>query len=413
MDHTNKEEMDRRQKRISDTVELKMTDRVPFVPQIGNFYALGYGLTIQEVMEDITALIPVMEQYVKKYDPDMVYAPGFYPADALESAEYSNARWPGDFHHLPENTPYQFIDREYMEEDNYEEYLRDPSGFLFNRVLPQKYRGFEGLAYLKAPVLCGQAIFRLAALGLAPVREALQRMIKTGEALQKNLTGLSKVNSFVKEMGYPLLGDSVMVTPFDDFADNVRGLIAAIIDMKTDPQRLNEVLLRWGDVTIPAGVSLAKRSGSKFVFIPLHCGADNFMSLDNYNRYYWPHLKRLIMALIDEGLVPVPLCEGKYTSRLETLTDVPAGKVIYFFEDVDLKRAKTILSGHACFGAGMKTQLLLQGSDPGAVTEETKRTLDICAPGGGFIMTNSLSMDNVEHSCFEAWRDAVRKYGVY
>lgn len=413
MGNTNQEEMIRREKRISDAVELKLTDRVPFVPQIGNFYALGYGLTIQKVMEDITTLIPVLEQYIRKYDPDMVYAPGFYPAAVLECAEYSNARWPGTYHNLPENTPYQFIDREYMGEDDYEEYLRDPSGFLFGRVLPQKFRGFEGLEYLKAPVMCGQAIFRLASLSLPPVRAALRRMIETGEALQKNLSGLSEVNSYVKKMGYPLLGDSVMVNPFDDFADNVRGLIATIIDMKTDPQRLNEVLLRWGDATIPAGVSQAKRAGSKFVFIPLHCGADNFMSLENYNRYYWPHLKRLLMALIDAEIVPVPLCEGKYTTRLETLTDIPSGKVVYFFEDVDLERAKSILSGHACFGAGMKTQLLLQGSDPGAVTEETKRTLDICAPGGGFIMTNSLSMDNVDHTCFEAWRDAVRKYGMY
>lgn len=413
MTNDKKEAKLRRENRIRETVELKAADRVPFVPQIGNFYALGYGLTIQNVMEDIRTLLPVMEKYVETYDPDMVYAPSFYPAAALECSEYSNARWPGDYHRLPENTPYQFIDREYMEEEEYEEYLRDPSGFLFSRVLPQKYRGFQGLSFLKAPVLCGQAVFRLAALGLPQVKGALQRMIETGEALQENLAGVAEVNGHVQELGYPLLGDSVMVTPFDDFADNVRGLIATIIDMKSDPERLNEVLLRWGDATIPAGVSQAKRAGSRFVFIPLHCGADNFMSLEDYNRHYWPHLKRLLLALIEAGLVPVPLCEGRYTSRLETLTDIPAGKVIYFFEDVDLKRAKQILTGHACFGAGMKTQLLLEGSSAAAVEEETKKTLDICAPGGGFIMTNSLSMDNVEHRCFEAWRDATRKYGGY
>ena len=79
MTNDKKEAKLRRENRIRETVELKAADRVPFVPQIGNFYALGYGLTIQNVMEDIRTLLPVMEKYVETYDPDMVYAPSFYP----------------------------------------------------------------------------------------------------------------------------------------------------------------------------------------------------------------------------------------------------------------------------------------------------------------------------------------------
>lgn len=402
-----------REQLILDTVAFKTTDRVPFVPQIGNFYALGYGMSIQQAMEDIETVVPVMERYVEEYDPDMVYAPCFYPVSALECSQYANARWPGEYHGLSENSPYQFIDQEYMNEDDYELYLRDPSGFLFQKVLPQKYPAFQGLALLNAPVLCGQAIYRLAALGLPPVKAALQNMIATGEAIRKNLVGVAALNAHVRELGYPLIGESVMVSPFDDFADNVRGLISTIIDMKEDPEALNEILLRWGDVTIPAGIAQAKRAGSKYVFIPLHCGAENFMSLDDYNHHYWPHLKRLMLALIDADIIPVPLCEGKYTSRLDTLTDIPSGKAIYFFEDVDLRQAKRALGGHTCFGGGMMTQLLLEGSSAQAVERATKEALDICAPGGGFIMTNSLSLDNIEHTYFGIWRDATRAYGKY
>ena len=409
----NQKKLQEKERLLLDTVALKETEKVPFVPQIGNFYALGYDLTIQSVMENVLLLKPVIREYVERYDPDMVYSPSFYPLKALEKAGYANARWPGARHGLPANTPYQFIDQEYMDEEDYEEYLKDPSGFLFGKILPQKYTEFKGISALKAPVLCGQAIYRLASLGLPPVKEALLHMIETGEALRENLAGLAEVNSYAQQLGYPLLGDSIMVVPFDDFADNVRGLITTILDMKTDPERLNEILLRWGDVTIPAGIALAKRSGSRYVFIPLHCGSDNFMSLDDYNRHYWPHLRRLMMALIDADLIPVPLCEGKYTSRLETLTDIPKGKAIYLFEDVDLKQAKKILGGHTCFGGGMRTQLLLEGSSKEAVERETRESLEICAPGGGFIMTNSISMDNVEHCYFEAWRDAARKYGNY
>ena len=73
-----------REQLILDTVALKQTDHVPFVPQIGSFYALGYGLSIQQPMDDIRVLLPVMDKYVEDYDPDMVYAPSFYPSAALE-----------------------------------------------------------------------------------------------------------------------------------------------------------------------------------------------------------------------------------------------------------------------------------------------------------------------------------------
>ena len=33
--------------------------------------------------------------------------------------------------------------------------------------------------------------------------------------------------------------------------------------------------------------------------------------------------------------------------------------------------------------------------------------------GGGFFMTNSISLDNVEHEFMEAWVEALDKYGKY
>ena len=47
-----------------------------------------------------------------------------------------------------------------------------------------------------------------------------------------------------------------------------------------------------------------------------------------------------MLALIDMGVTPFIYTEGKYNSRLEQLADVPAGKVIYHFESVDMAQAK-------------------------------------------------------------------------
>ena len=64
------------------------------------------------------------------------------------------------------------------------------------------------------------------------------------------------------------------------------------------------------------------------------------MSPDTYEKFYWPCLKRCIMTVIENEMTPVVFCEGNYNTRLEVISDVPKGKVVYMFEKVDLKKAK-------------------------------------------------------------------------
>ncbi|MDO4572807.1 MAG: uroporphyrinogen decarboxylase family protein [Clostridia bacterium] len=388
-------------------------DRVPFIPTTNNFNALHYGLSIEAVMRDNRVLIPAFLQYLKDYDPDYAYLPGFFPIDAMETAGYTNARWPGPYYGLPEDTPYQFVDASYLQEEDYEPFLRDPSAFLIQKVLTKKYKNFPGLAFLSAPCLAGQSILSLAPLGLPPVRETLMNMIKAGEQVQDALGKMTELAMAAVKAGYPVFGASVVLNPFDDFADNVRGLIDTCMDIVNDPALVLEAAMRWGDATIPSAVMLAKMAHQEMVFVPLHCGMENFMSIENYQKVYWPPLKRLLNALIEAGLTPFVFCEGKYSNRLETIADVPAGKVIYAFEDVDFKRAKAILGGRACIAGGMPTQMLMEGGRPETVRDQVRRMLDICAPGGGYIMSNSLALDHCERALMEAWHEAVLEYGQY
>ena len=42
--------------------------------------------------------------------------------------------------------------------------------------------------------------------------------------------------------GYPMFGDAVLCCPFDDFADNVRGLMELCMDVVTDPETVDQAL---------------------------------------------------------------------------------------------------------------------------------------------------------------------------
>lgn len=402
-----------RNNRIQTAVKLGTPDRVPFMPMLGNIYALGYDVTIYDAMKDIRTVKSAMEKLLVQYDPDLLFAPVFFPIDVMEAAGSTNMRWPGSRHNLPLNTPYQFIDESFIQDDDdYTAFLKDPSQFMLNKILPRRYKELSGLSLLNVYGLCGLTSLSLAGAGIPPLVQALETLIKSARLAFDHIGGMTELAMHAVELGYPVFGNSVPLNPFDEFADCYRGLLATVTDLHDDPERVNEAVTRLADATIPFYVEQAKMMHAPYSMIPLHSGSDQFMSPDNYAKYYWPPLKRLINALVDADITPILICEGNYDTRIEQLTDVPKGKVIYDFEKVDMKRAKKMLSGTACIAGNLQTASLILGSTE-QVIRETRQLLDDCAPGGGYIMSNSIALDNADHNLLEAWHRTTLEYGKY
>ena len=403
-----------RTERLDRVLALQEPDRVPFVPSTNNLYATHYpGLTtVREWMTDPTCMIPVMERYLKDYDPDLVWTPSHFPIPPMETLGYKYSRWPGPYWNLPDNTSYQYIDGSFLDEDLYEEFFKDPSLYLMTKIVPQKMKNLAGLAMLNPYGMVNQCVLAYTPFGLPPVQEALRNLIQAGTEIMEYLGKAAAVDEVVRNAGYPTFGSASMITPFDDFADHVRGLLELCLDIVIQPEDVDRACALWGDVTIPAAIATAKMSHQKYIFVPLHCGAEMFMSPDKYRDHYWPVLKRCLEAAIAADLTPIVFCEGGYTSRLDYIRDIEPGKVIYVFEDVDLKLAKEKLGGIVCIGGGMKTGTLMFGK-PEDVEDEVKRTLDIMMPGGGYFSANTVALDKVPPEIMHAWREAIEKYGKY
>ena len=398
--------------RNKTAISLNEPDRVPFMPSMNNFYALHYGVSIQKSMEDARSLIIPLKKFCEDYDPDWVWNPIPFPVKPMETLKHNQARWPGKYHNLPENTPYQYVDKSYLSEDDWDEYFEDPTKFLLQKVIPNKFGALNGLGFINPYAMCNHAVLAYGQFANPMVLESLKLLAQGALEVGEYMQGGIELMMSVIQNGYPVYGGAPACIPFDDFADNVRGLMEFCMDMTTDPECVDEAVKRWGDVSIPAAIETAKAAHCEDLFIPLHCGMDNFMSLENYEKHYWPSLKRLIEAAVKADLTPIVFCEGKYDTRLECLTDVPKGKVLYNFENVDFKEAKRILGGYAAIGGGMDTRTLMNGT-PEQVEEETRRALDILAPGGGYFMSNSIALDDVPAENMHAWRNALEKYGRY
>ena len=134
------------------------------------------------------------------------------------------------------------------------------------------------------------------------------------------------------------------------------------------------------------------------------------MSAEQYEKIYWKPLKKCMLALIDMGVTPYIYTEGKYNTRLEQLADIPKGKVIYHFETADMARAKKILGGTAAISGNLPMYILEHGTKQ-QVIDETKKLIDICAPGGGYIFDTNGCIDNAKRENLEAMFETIYTYG--
>ncbi|MCL2826667.1 MAG: hypothetical protein FWD72_04600 [Eggerthellaceae bacterium] len=408
----NQAKFDEKKARLDATIALTEPDRVPFSPKVGHFYCEGYGVHIYEAMKDLRTVFPGVLQFLKDYDPDLVWSATTYSIDALDALGSLSLRRPGPGFGIPLDASFQFIDQTNMLDDEFDEFLRDPTHFTLTKLLPRRYSNLQPFSKLFFGDLYERStIQNLSVFAQDDVRKALYAMVRAGEAASKMGADTAEIGRIIAEEGYPAIGAS-FYTPFDIYADFVRGLIQATMDVIERPEATLEVVNRIADLYIDHNIAAAAARGDKYAFMPLHAGVDEFMSVANYEKFYWPGLKRIMMALIDHGITPYVFCEGKYNTRLEVLSDVPKGKVVYLFEEVDEKRTKDVLGKVACIGGNLPSALLAFGTKQ-QVIDETKRLIDIFAPGGGFIMDCSITLDNATHENMRAWQETTLEYGVY
>ena len=54
----------------------------------------------------------------------------------------------------------------------------------------------------------------------------------------------------------------------------------------------------------------AKAAGHPIVMIPIHWAPDAFMSQKQFEEFWWPPFRQMMIEMIDAGLVPMPLWEA-------------------------------------------------------------------------------------------------------
>jgi len=409
---TSEELYDERERRVTDAIELRTPDRLPIIVRFHFFPAKYTGLTAAQLMYDPEKTEESYWKVVRDFKPDMIQNPfERFLGPLLDALDCRQARWPG--RSLPAHLPYQFVEQEYMKAEEYDHFLSDPSDFIVRRLWPRIFGSLKGLEKLR-PLhsAVSYSVGMQTVFGAPEVLEALDALRKVSEESIKLISYSRMFKERSKKEGFPLEAEATTQAPFDFLADFFRGTKGIMLDMYRRPEVVSQACEKVLPFLVERAAVPARASGNPRVFIPLHKGVDGAMSREQYLRFYWPTLRELMLALIEEKLYPCPFFEGEYTSRLDIIKEMPEGKVCYKFETVDLARAREVLGDRICLRGGVPASLLVTGT-PEHLKEHCRKLIETVAKKGAFIMDASSGLDDARPENVRALFDATREYGGY
>ena len=406
---------DERLKRVQDAIELKEPDRVPICTKLGIGPYIIDGCSNRDAMYGYTRAIEANVNFYKKFpmlDADQHVA--FTNGLGNELAGTTILDWPGrPGTKVPDNSTYQVMEYEYMSEEEYPDVLHDYTGFMLQKYIPRAFPKLAGLSSIKFNPANLLSISYMNGLFSDEALEAYELLGKIAVSQKETNAANAECSRQIAEMGFPPFYTGGGEVPFDVIGDYYRGTIPTLLDQLEHEEEMAEFCDRIADIEI---ASFQRFKGSnapvKRVFFPMHKGMDGFMSAEQYENIYWKPFKKIINALVDMDVTPYLYTEGKYNTRLEQLRDLPKGKCMIHFETVDMKKAKEIVGDNSCIVGNLSAYLLEMGT-PEQVTEEVKKLLDICMPGGGYIFDCNGSIDIAKEENIDAMYNTLLKYGSY
>ena len=375
--------------RYQAAIALEPTDRVP-VATGSNYYAEVYsGNNQQQTLYDPKKWLEAEEAFIRDFPEidvlrnNRIYGPLY---DAIDCKTY---RLPG--RDLAPNTQFQFVEKEYMQPEEYSILIEDPKRFMLDCFLPRvlgefadRESGRSHIAFLKA--------------GMA------QMMM--GEIMKNRTIHLETKCGMPQPMG------GAFLAPLDAVADAMRGLNGVLMDMYRRPDELKAAC----DVVVDEMTYFALATADPFkrwpIFVPTHKAM--FLSPEQFDEFYWPSFKKVLENLIAAGHTVRAYLEGDWSAHLHRLTELPKGKVLFDIDSQgDIFKAKEILGGHSCIAGGIQDSQLILGT-PEEMRNHVKMLCETVGKDGGWIASGGCNFPyTTKAENLRALIDAIHEFGIY
>ncbi len=404
-----------RQKRLNDAMEVKVPDRVPISCPIGYFPAKYVGIPCSAAYYDFDAWYGAYDKTLQEFRPDTFGATNYTPGTALEILDPKTMRWPG--YGVEPYQGHQATEIESLKADEYDLYMNDSTDYLMRHHLSRISDKLKGLATLPPLYYLGQGPIpeQVTAMALAEpeVAKAIATLQKAGREFRKARPKQAKFQKLLERYGYfPSGFAAAALPPYDILSHSRRGMTGTMFDMFRQPDKVIEMCEFILKQTLERTPLIPDENGHMRIFMTNTRGSDDFLSKKQFDTFYWPTFKKLVVGLCARGATPYIFFEGKFDSRIEYLLEFPKGQFVARFDTSDIFRAKEILKGHCCIEGNVPSSILQVGTREDVIAY-CKKLIDIVGKDGGYILSPRSSTDEVKPENLKAMIDFTKEYGVY
>lgn len=315
-----------------------------------------YGVNMIDVQWDPSLIEEAADKVCQVYFSDIcpykgaLRTPAFY--QLLGSTSYKMSS--GGFIQHPEV--------HCMEPEDYDEFIQSPFDTIIEKFIPRQYKSIDPGNPFRMAMQITKAIL------------AKDEDLRTMGGIQKRL--IEKYGYFKGKPGI----DGACPTPFDFIADELRGFTGMSVDIRRRPQQVLDAC----EAILPLVIKSAMPAivdDHGHVGMMMHM--PSFMKTKDFEKFYWPTYKKMIVEFASRGVHSYGFCEGNWDRYLGYLYELPVNTFLAF-EHGDAQLIKdTIGSRHVLMGLYPMEYLRTRSKED--CVDEVKRLLDIMMPGGRYI----------------------------
>jgi hypothetical protein len=372
--------------RIETTIRCEKPDRVPISPMLDFFCARYKGVVMEKFVNDNDLGRELLIQVWDEFGGwDATYQGTTLNQLAFALTLPMHLKLPG--RELPADSLWQFDEYPIIEIEDYDFAIAN---------------GFQPLWGKLFPKICPN-------YSPAQIPELIDGWGK--QALKDTLIWEAKgVASFA----------GVAISPPIDFFSMGRSLKEFSVDLYRRPQKVLAAMeaITPGLIETAVGGQMGMRQATKYGymvnFIGATRGAATFISAKMFEKFNWPFIKRIALALIEAGVTPLFHFDSDWTPFLDYFKELPKGKCVLELDGMtDIFKAKKVLGGHVCLMGDVPAALLTLGTVP-QVRAYVRRLCEEVGDGGGYILSSGCSVPvDANPANVRAMIEAGKTYGVY
>lgn len=389
----------KRLKRYVTAMKNEKPDMIPIRPFAAEFAARYAGYTCQEVTHDMEKAFLAVRKCAADFDWDATVGNMVFVWTGLVDAAGTNYySIPGI--DAPPDAAFQYVeppDEEgaFMHAEEYDALIEDPTGFLANVWMPRISND-------------------IVPIGEPSTFRNNMAWLKGGMAVMSYFQGLAGQSAKLREeSGTVSAIAGALKAPLDILGDKLRGYRGVCEDLFRRPDKVLaavEALMPHMKFNALAGADPDKNVP---ITVWMHRGCVPFLSLEQFQKFYWPTLKQITEEIWAEGHQILYYAEGNWDQNLKHFAELPAGSIIYHVDRGNIFEVHKQIGHKFCLSGGVPNDLLAYGT-PDEVRDFCRKVIEEVAQDGGYIMdAGAIMQQDTEIDNVRAMTEATREYGVY